>query len=60
MLNEARARQAAHPDGRTVTVHDTIFRAVRPTRAGAFRAERPTRPARPATRRPVTRAGPPR
>jgi len=35
VANEARARQTAHPeDGRTVTVHDTIFRAVRSAPAG--------------------------
>ena len=32
VLNEARPRQATHPDGRTVTIRDTIFRAERPTR----------------------------
>ena len=33
VLNEARPRQATHPDGRTVTIRDTIFRAERPARA---------------------------
>ena len=48
VVNEARAREATHPDGGTVTIRDTIFRAERPPGPSAL----PGRAARPGLARP--------